>query len=309
MLKRIATTFLCSLCLAQSEELKPTASEPVQTVRVAAISYVPKKLDLAGNADRLEAAFREAAAGGARIAVAPEGALDGYVINDILAGTITEEQLAAVAIPIDDPILQRFQALANSLNLCLAFGFAERIGEEIFNCAVFLDDQGRIAGKYHKMQFDEGYHPEWWWNRLGAQSRAFETPFGRAGFLICNDRWNPDLARIPVLDGAEFLMIPAYGSRSQAQDDAVRSRARENGVPVIEANVGVTLIVGNKGMVLAQQKEESAITYSEIQIRSRDTRDPKARDAAEQAFLIWRKDEMSRRYAKRPDRSRTGTRD
>ena len=51
-----------------------------QRVRVAAISFVPVKLDLAGNADRLEQAFRQAAAGGAKLAVAPEGALDGYAI-------------------------------------------------------------------------------------------------------------------------------------------------------------------------------------------------------------------------------------
>lgn len=52
-----------------------------QNVRVAAISFVPKKFDLASNADRLERSFRKAAAGGAKVAVAPEGALDGYVVK------------------------------------------------------------------------------------------------------------------------------------------------------------------------------------------------------------------------------------
>ena len=46
---------------------------PATTVTVAAVSYVPTKFDLDGNADRLEAAFRKAKAGGAQIAVAPEG--------------------------------------------------------------------------------------------------------------------------------------------------------------------------------------------------------------------------------------------
>ena len=49
------------------------------------------------------------------------------------------------------------------------------------------------------MQLAAGYHESSWFNRLGARSRAFATPFGKCGVLICNDRWNPDLARIPVL--------------------------------------------------------------------------------------------------------------
>ncbi len=70
------------------------------------------------------------------------------------------------------------------------------------------------------MQLAEGYHPSWWYNRLGQTSRAFDTSLGRCGILICNDRWNPQLARIPALDGAQFLVIPAYGSRSESQDTA-----------------------------------------------------------------------------------------
>ena len=54
------------------------ADEPAGvSVRVAAISFVPKKFDLQGNADRLERAFRLAKKGNAQIAVGPEGALDG----------------------------------------------------------------------------------------------------------------------------------------------------------------------------------------------------------------------------------------
>ena len=98
------------------------------TVRVASISYVPTKFDLRGNVVRLEAAFREAAEGGAKIAVAPEGALDGYVVNEIIAGEVREDSMSAVAIPIDGPVIRKFQSLARELEMCLVFGFAERIG-------------------------------------------------------------------------------------------------------------------------------------------------------------------------------------
>lgn len=266
-----------------------------QRVRVAAISFVPQKLDLAGNADRLEGALREAASGGAKLAVAPEGALDGYIINPVLAGEIPAVRMHDVAIAIDDPVIRRFQAVAKQLELCVVFGFAERIGADVFNTAVFIDAQGAIRGKYHKMIFEEGYHPDWWFNRLGTRSRAFDTPFGRCGILICNDRWNADLARIPALDGAQFLVIPAYGSTSRTQDEAVLSRGRENGLPVIEANVGVSLIV-SEGAVAAVQRAQTAVTFADITIPAAKAANAGERDAVEREFLEWREGEMRRRF-------------
>ena len=108
--------------------LLPSAAQ-AEKIRVASISFRPQKLGLSQNADRLEALFREAAAQGAQLALAPEGALDGYVINEINAGHLTVEALDAVALEIDSPMIQRFQALAKELGLCLAFGFVERIGD------------------------------------------------------------------------------------------------------------------------------------------------------------------------------------
>ena len=286
----------------QDRQAKPRGVE----VRVAAISFVPKKFDLKGNADRLERAFRQAKEGGAKIAVAPEGVLEGYVVNEIIAGKAPEKKMNEVAVPIGHPVIQRFQCLARELQMCLAFGFAERIKDDVFNCAVFIDHEGRIRGKYHKMQLAEGYHPSWWFNRLGRRSRAFDTPFGRCGILICNDRWNPRLARIPVLDGAQFLLIPAMGSRSQSQDKAVLSRGRENGVPIVEANVGVTLVV-DAGKISAVDRREQGITFGQITIPPATALRPKERDKVEREFLDWRKQAMQRRYEKTQQRLRKKT--
>ena len=282
------------------DETKPSGV----VVHVAATSFIPKKFDLEGNADHLEQAFRQAKKGGAKIAVAPEGALDGYVVNEIIAGEAPMEKMNEVAVPIDNPLIQRFQRLARELEMCLVFGFAERIEEDVFNCAVFIDHEGRICGKYHKMQFAEGYHPSWWFNRLGRQSRAFDTPYGRCGLMICNDRWNPQLARVAVLDGAQFLLIPAFGSRSEAQDEAVLSRGRENGVPVVEANVGVTLVVDG-GQIRAIDRREEGITFGQITIPASKEPQPDERDRVEREFLHWRKEEMRRRYQRTRDRLQT----
>ena len=266
-----------------------------RVIRVAALSFVPVKFDLMANADRLEALFRQARRGGAVLAVAPEGALEGYVVNEIIAGQASPKQMQQVAVTSDGPLIRRFRNLARELEMCLAFGFAERQEQNVYNAAIFIDDQGRVCGKYHKMQFAEGYDASWWFNRLGERSRAFDTPFGRCGFLICNDRWNSRLARIPVLDGAQFLLIPSFGSRSLSQDEAVLSRGRENDVPVVEANVGVTLIVDNN-QIAAVDRLEEGITFANITIRPAVAASVSERDQVEQEFLVQRVEEMRRRY-------------
>jgi len=300
--RAVLPAILSAAAPALAAQDRPSAA-PGTKVRVAAISFVPVKFDLKRNAAELERLFREAAAGGARLAVAPEGVLEGYVVNEIIEGAAPEARMRDVAIPIDDPVIARFRRLAAELKMCLVFGFAERIGEDVFNCAVFIDHTGEIRGKYHKMQLAEGYDEAWWFNRLGSSSRAFDTPFGRAGILICNDRWNPDLARIPVLDGARFLIIPSFGTKTPGQDDAVLSRARENGVPIVEANVGVTLIV-DRGEIAAVDRRETAITFGEITIPAAVRVSPTERDRLERAFLEWRKEEMARRLEKTREKVR-----
>ena len=272
-----------------------------QEVKVAAISFVPEKFELGRNADRLEGMFRKAAEGGTQLAVAPEGVLEGYVVNEIIGGEVPAARMREVAVSLRSGVIGRFKALAKELEMCLAFGLAEKIGKDVFNCAVFIDQRGRICGKYHKMQLAEGYHASWWYNRLGKVSRAFHTPFGRCGFLICNDRWNPDIARIPVLDGARYLLIPSFGSRSKSQDENVLARARENGVPIVEANVGVTMIV-NKGEVVARSRRETTVTFGSIEVPAPPSREN--RDQHERGFLKWRKKEMRVRFQERMARVR-----
>lgn len=273
-----------------------------RVVRVAAISFHPEKLALERNADRLEHWFRQAAAGGAELAVGPEGALDGYPINEIIEGKILPERLADVALTVESAQIARFRRLARELRMCLVFGFAEQVGSDIYNAAIFIDHLGQICGKYHKMQFAEGYDEAWWFNRLGVRSRAFETPLGRCGVLICNDRWNPQLAQIPALDGAQFLVIPSFGSTSAAQDEAVLARGIETGLPVVEANVGVTLIV-DRGRIIALDRQTEGVVYGAITIPDARQEDAVARDAVEREFLAWRAAEMKRRLAEQRTRN------
>ena len=74
-------------------------------------------------------------------------------------------------------------------------------------------------------------------------------------------------------------------------------RARENSVPIVEANVGVTLIV-NDNRITAVDRKDEVITFGEITVSSPAKRHPAERDRVEREFLDWRKQEMKRRLQK-----------
>ena len=264
-----------------------------KTVKAAAISLRPRKWDKDHNAAKMERFIRQAAAHGPDVIVTIEGAFEGFVVYDVIEGRRSAEEMVRIAEPLDGPYVARFRQLARSLATCLCFGFAERRGDEIYNTVIFIDHQGEICGTYQKSQFAEGTHPSWHFNRIGTKLRAFDTPFGRAGALICNDRWNPLIARAIVLDGAQILYIPTYGNTSKAQNRAVLARSRENGVPIVQANVGQNLIV-SKGETVAYQRGFDRITLAEVEIPAPPST-PASR-AQEREYLGRQGPEMDRRY-------------
>ena len=269
------------------------------SVKVAAISIKPEKWDKAANADKMEAFFVEAAKEQPQVILTTEGVLEGYVVMEVIEDKETAERLLDIAEPIDGPYVQHFQQLAKKLGICLCFGFAERIADEAYNCAVFIDHNGEICGKYHKTQLAEGAHPSWNFNRIGKTLRAFDTPIGRAGTVICNDRWNPMIARTLVLDGARLIFIPSYGSKSKGQNEAVLARARENGVPIVEANVGMNLII-NKGEIVAYKWGNDQISTAVIDIPEPPSQ--KVARRVEQEYLQLQGPEMEQRYQKTMER-------
>ncbi len=263
-------------------------------LKVAAISMKPEKWNKEGNAVKMETFFRKARAQGAKVAVVTEGALEGYVVMDAIKKPELAARLLEISESRDGEYIKRFRKLARDLGMCLCLGFAERVDNDVYNSAIFVDQDGVIRGDHHKMQFAEGYHESWFFNRLGSHIRAFDTPFGRAGFLICNDRWDSALGRALVLDGARVIYIPAYGSRRPRQDKAVLSIARDNGVPVVEANVGVNLII-SRGEIVSKQKGDDRVTVAEIEIPSLPSE--ALIEKIESAFLSRRKKEMEIKYA------------
>lgn len=271
-----------------------------RSIRAAALSIKPKRWDKPANADKLEAFVRQAASEHAELIVAPEGFLEGYIVMDVINHPDRRHAMWEIAEPIDGPYMKRFRELAGELEIVLCFGFAERRDDGIYNSAVVLGTQGEICGTYNKMQLAEGTISDWEFNRVGRSLRAIDTPLARVGTMICNDRWNPDIARAQVMDGAQVILIPSYGSRARRQNEAVIARSRENGVPVVEANVGVNLIV-SKGEVVAYKWGTDRVSIGVIKAPLPPS-EAKAREM-ESKFLSWQGPEMQRRYARTLERA------
>ena len=131
--------------------------------------------------------------------------------------------------------------------------------------------------------------------RPGRRVRAFDTPLGRCGILICSDRWFPILARTLVLDGAQFILNPTYGSVNKGQNQTVLARARENGVPVVQANAAGNNLIVSKGEVVAYQLGVDRITTGIIDIPRAPS--PETAAATEREFLRFQRT-MEREHAR-----------
>ena len=103
--------------------------------------------------------------------------------------------------------------------------------------------------------------------------------------LICADRWNPMIARTLVLDGARVIYIPSQGGNDTVQDCAVLARARENGVPVVQANIAENLII-SQGEIVAHETGDDRITTATVGIPQPPSQEHSKK--MEQAYLEWR---------------------
>ena len=88
--KTVATTVtLAALVSRAVEQPREGDSQPEEVVvRVAAISFVPEKFNLAATSDRLKQALREVKQGGGQLAVAP-----GERCKAILSASIKKVQI------------------------------------------------------------------------------------------------------------------------------------------------------------------------------------------------------------------------
>src|SRR5262245_5140553 len=246
---RAAVSWACVLALsapalsAADEKGRDPAARP--TVRVAGIVLKWVRGDKDANYRHAEPLIREAAANGARLVCTTECFLDGYVIAD---KSIPLDTYRALGEPVPGgPCYRRLAALAGELKVHLLAGMLEADGDARYNTAVLIGPDGKLAGKYRKQKLGH----ESVRNTAGRASPVFETPYGRAGVMICADRTEPAIVRRFCDNNADFLICPSGGMFGPKSNDPIRqARSRENKKYTVFVHPAEFLVTGPDGSIL-----------------------------------------------------------
>ena len=244
--------------------------------KVAAVQMLSFEGQEETNLKRMLARAGEAAAAGARLVVFPEASNNGYFFA-------SRAEAHRMATPIPGPFTEALGRRAKELGVWIATGlFEQGEGDEVFNCALLLGPDGRIAGKYQKNFFIKADKRWFVHGRTGFV--VFDTPLGRLGFFVCADGRIPESARCLALAGADVLVNPTNWGAPDQHLYHVPTRAVENRCWVIGATkprrplsqpqamlaynrfTGCSFVMNPDGERLVQAgPDEETILYAEIE--------------------------------------------
>ncbi len=165
----------------------------------AAAQIGPTLGNLEANRELLVREVARAERRGVDLLVFPELSLTGYFLKDMVP---------EVALRRGDARMREIAALSRGVSLVVGF-IEESAGHGFFNAAAYFEG-GRLLHVHRKVYLPTyGLFDENRYVGRGEKVRAFDTRFGRAAILICEDAWHPSLAGIASLDGADMLIVPA----------------------------------------------------------------------------------------------------
>jgi NAD+ synthetase len=242
--------------------------------------FRPRKGDVPGNLNTIAGLIAQAAALEPRpqLVVFAETVLSGYFVEGgVRELSMSAEQLAA---ELDARLHQLAPGLAP---LDVIIGFYETHAGTPYNSAACIALGGGVAARVlhvHRKNFlpTYGLFDEERFVDKGYGVRAFDTSWGRAAILICEDAWHSLTGTIAALDGAQVICVvaaaPARGTAPR--DDAtpgpgsvarwerlIRDIADEHGVFCVLAN-----LVGSEGGRMFQGGSLVAGPRGDVRVRA-----------------------------------------
>ncbi|HEY7029362.1 MAG TPA: NAD+ synthase [Gemmatimonadales bacterium] len=175
---------------------------------LAIAQFRPDKGAYARNLARLGEVFKEVGTwpDPPGLVVAPESALTGY----FLEGGVRDLALPAEQLFQD---LVRVHAESGAPPFDVSLGFYEVYRNHLHNSALYASLGGGDAGIRHVHRkvflptygvFDEERFVE-----PGQEVAAFDTRWGRAAMLVCEDAWHSLTPTLAALDGAQLIIVPS----------------------------------------------------------------------------------------------------
>ena len=229
-----------------------------QSVHLAIVQFKPRKGDYKSNLAKLGGIFAQLDALTPRpeVAFLPEAAVSGY----FLEGGVRDQAVTTGTLVRD--LDAQYRAAVPSLEpMDLGLGFYEIWNNSIYNSALYvtLGGESPIVRHVHRKVFlpTYGLFDEERFVDRGFEIRAFDTSWGRAAILVCEDAWHSLSGTICALDGAQIIFIPSASPArglSPRQDDLAgpanlerwerlaRDIASEHGV-----FIGLVHLVGSEG--------------------------------------------------------------
>ena len=181
-----------------------------QSVHLAIVQFKPRKGDYAGNLARLGGIFAQLDTLTPRpeVAFLPETAVSGY----FLEGGVREHAVTAGTLARD--LDAQYRAAVPSLEpMDVGLGFYEIWNNSIYNSALYvtLGGDAPIVRHVHRKVFlpTYGLFDEERFVERGFEIRAFDTSWGRAAMLVCEDAWHSLSGTVAALDGAQIIFIPS----------------------------------------------------------------------------------------------------
>lgn len=179
-------------------------------VEIAVAQFRPHKADPERSLDRMEEVFREVKAleVAPDILLFPEASLTGY----FLEGGVREGAREAGFV-LEELALRYDRAEGARRPLDVALGFYELLEHRLYNSAIYAElgvDEPRILHTHRKVFLPTyGVFQEERFVEAGHGIRAFDTRWGRAAILICEDLFHSISPTLAALDGAQMILVPS----------------------------------------------------------------------------------------------------
>jgi predicted amidohydrolase len=202
--------------------------------------------------------------------------LDVVCLGEVITKVGTTSTVKDLAEPIPGTVTDKLSDAARRNRIWVVAGITEQAGDVVYNTAVLLDREGRIAGKYRKIHLPR----EEWKNgvRPGHEYPVFQTDFGKVAIQICYDWFFPEAAEIFALKGAEIIFAPTWGNTLPDEagrvngESTFRVRARDNGVYMVPSVYsGNSLVIDPMGRILANSAGKEGVFWAEVDLNKRES--------------------------------------
>jgi predicted amidohydrolase len=171
------------------------------------------------------------------------------------------KKYAEVAEPASGYTARILGELAREKKSYIVAGIYEKDGDFIYNTAILLDREGKLAGKYRKVmlpreEIERGLSP-------GDKMMVFDTDFGKLGIMVCYDVFFAEPSKLLAMQGAEVVAMPIWGGNEWL----AKARSIEGRFTLVASGYDhPTYIQNPMGDRLSEAKANGTAAYAEVDL-------------------------------------------